>query len=1091
MSAKYSCVLLLIVCLLTVPAATQATEQPVQVMLVGTIEGELAFDAVGLIWSGVFDLPSGDHEFQVVVDGAVVGEVPQFTLLESRQVRLIYDHATGWVTNDASGIIANVPGSFQSEIGCPGDWQPWCLQTLLQDLDGDGLYIFATRAIPPGLYEAKVAYNESWDLNYGTNGTRNGPNILFSVLEEGQEVVFLYDPATHIMTITVDGSSGPAVGNLFLSAALWLTQDTIVWNISRIPGAAYQLHFSPTADLILTDSGIEGGETIDLEFDPNVRLGVDLRTRHPQLGGNFLVLTIPANQVGRVPEILQGQVAVSMRHDNGSVFGDATGVQIWGVLDDLYADAAYDEPLGVIYDGNVPTLRVWAPTAQSVRLLHYEDAFTADAEIIDMTPDDVTGIWEVTGIPEWTGTFYLYEIVVHAPAAHTIVTNQVTDPYSVSLAMNSTRSQIIDLSDPALFPAGWAERSVPSVEAFEDIVLYELHVRDFSVFDESVPPDERGTFRAFTHLNSNGMRHLHTLSQAGLSHLHLLPAFDIATINENPAERVNPSITELAGYPSDSETQQAIIGAVRSQDSFNWGYDPYHFNVPEGSYSTNANGAQRILEFREMVMVLNSNGLNVVMDVVYNHTSAAGQDAHSVLDRVVPGYYHRLNAEGRVETSTCCQNTATEHRMMEKLMIDSALLWVTQYGVNGFRFDLMGHHMVDNMTSLRAALDKLSIVDDGVNGRSIYVYGEGWDFGEMANNARGVNATQLNMAGTGIGTFNDRLRDAVRGGGPFSGWEEQGFITGLFTDPNVTETRTPQAQRQMLLVFADHIRAGLSGNLRDYTFTTATGQLRASSHLGYGNPPGSVGYTLDPQEHIAYISAHDNETIWDAIQMKAPDSATVEDRVRMHNLGMSIILLSQGIPFIHAGDDLLRSKSLDRNSYDSGDWFNGIDWTRQTNNWARGLPPAWDNQDRWDIMRPLLSNPDLAVTTTEITNAAAHVQEMLHIRFSSPLFRLRNADDIIQRLTFLNTGPGQIPGVIVMRLVDTTGEELDPNYSEIVVIFNASTATLTFTDAALPTGYSLHPIQQASNDSVVREAAYIDGAFIVPTRTTAVFVRDL
>ena len=179
-------------------------------------------------------------------------------------------------------------------------------------------------------------------------------------------------------------------------------------------------------------------------------------------------------------------------------------------------------------------------------------------------------------------------------------------------------------------------------------------------------------------------------------------------------------------------------------------------------------GTPRTPQFRRMVQGLNGAGLRVVIDVVYNHTPAAGQDPKSILDRVVPGYYQRLNpATGQVETSTCCSNTATEHAMMEKLMIDSVVTWAKEYKLDGFRFDLMGHQPKSAMENLRRALDKLTLAKDGVDGKSIYLYGEGWNFGEVANNARFVQASQLEMAGTGIGTFNDRLRDAVRGGGPF------------------------------------------------------------------------------------------------------------------------------------------------------------------------------------------------------------------------------------------------------------------------------------------------------------------------------------
>src|ERR1043166_8613945 len=206
-----------------------------------------------------------------------------------------------------------------------------------------------------------------------------------------------------------------------------------------------------------------------------------------------------------------------------------------------------------------------------------------------------------------------------------------------------------------------------------------------------------------------------------------------------------------------------------------------------------------------MVDSLSHLGLRVVMDVVYNHTNASGQNDKSVLDRIVPGYYHRLNADGNVETSTCCQNTATEHDMMEKLMIDSVVTWATQYKVDGFRFDLMGHHMKRNMLHLRQALDALTLEEDGVDGSSIYVYGEGWNFGEVADNARGEQATQLNMAGTGIGTFSDRLRDGVRGGGPFSGLQEQGFATGLYYDPNATNQGSAADQLERLLRYSDWI----------------------------------------------------------------------------------------------------------------------------------------------------------------------------------------------------------------------------------------------------------------------------------------------
>ena len=314
---------------------------------------------------------------------------------------------------------------------------------------------------------------------------------------------------------------------------------------------------------------------------------------------------------------------------------------------------------------------------------------------------------------------------------------------------------------------------------------------------------------------------------------------------------------KLKSYPPDSDQQAGAVSVITGTDGFNWGYDPLHYTTPEGSYATDPNGTTRIVEFREMVQALNQSGLRVVMDVVYNHTNASGQSKNSVLDRVVPGYYHRLNADGAVEKSTCCENTATEHNMMRKLMINSLITWATEYKVDGFRFDLMGHHMLEDMKAVRAALDALTLEKDGVDGKSIYVYGEGWDFGEVANNARGKNASQLNIAGTGIGVFNDRLRDGVRGGGPFSDPREQGFATGLLLAANPNEHRSPEDQQAQLNNYADWIRIGLAGNLADYKFMRADGKLVRGRLISYNGAP--AGYTADPQEDINYVSAHDNQ----------------------------------------------------------------------------------------------------------------------------------------------------------------------------------------------------------------------------------------
>lgn len=889
-----------------------------------------------------------------------------------------------------------------------------------------------------------------------------GPDMFLDLEQHGREIWVLSGSA-QIFKARPDTASLPK-GDLAKAQAHWLSRDTIAWNPEGYkPGAQIKLYYSLNAGLKLSRDGLSGGFSLTLQ---PTELSSALKARFPHLS-SLPAFKLAPDDAQRTPGLLKVQTALAAFDAEGKLL-DATSMQIPGVLDDLFY---YAGPLGVSWQAGKPTLRVWAPTARSVNLLLFDAASGGEARSLEM--QEQNGVWSIAGEANWKNKFYLYEVRVFVRSTGKFEVNRVTDPYSLSLSANSQRSQIVDIGEPALKPSGWDALRKPPLEAFEDIVLYELHVRDFSAFDNSVAANLRGTFRAFT-TNSAGMQHLRKLAQAGLTHVHLLPAFDFATVNENKAQWKSPG--DLSRMAPNSQQQQAAVNAVRDQDGFNWGYDPLHFNAPEGSYATNPNGSSRILEFREMVAALSRAGLRTVMDVVYNHTSASGQSETSVLDRIVPGYYHRLNKDGNVETSTCCQNTATEHRMMEKLMIDSVLLWAKAYKVDGFRFDLMGHHMKSNLEAIRKALDSLTLAQDGVDGKKIYVYGEGWNFGEVAGNARGLNATQLNMPGSGIGTFNDRLRDAVRGGGPFGDPREQGFATGLFTAPSAFTQTSLEIQRLRLLQYHDWIKVGLAGGLRDYRL----GPNLTGGQVRYGDAP--AGYTLDPQETINYVSAHDNETLFDAVQLKAAANVNLAERIRMNNLALALTMLSQGIPFFHAGDDILRSKSMDRDSYNSGDWFNRLDWSYQSNGWGLGLPIADKNQNHWPIMRPLLGNPALKPNTAQIQGTAAYFQELLRLRKSSPLFRLRSAEAVQQRLRFYDSAPG----VIVMGL---EGQNLDPAYARVLVVFNATAQTVRYQQTGLAGNWRKHPIQEQSVDTPTRAASYSAAqGFVVPARTAAVYV---
>ncbi len=869
----------------------------------------------------------------------------------------------------------------------------------------------------------------------------------------------------------IDNLETPLPGNLGTATAHWLSADTLVWN-RPASGHTFALHFDAEAGLRLTSDEVAGGHKVALKVDSD-GLPDSLQARFPHLNA-MTVLRIAADDLPRMGRALRGQLVVSAT-DGQRQLVDASGVQIPGVLDDLFS---FQGRLGPYYADQAITLSLWAPTAQNVNLLLFDGSATPTSSVIPMTFNEATGVWSATGDLGWDRQYYLFEVSVFAPTTGRIETNRVTDPYSLSLSTDSRRSQLVDLNDPELAPDNWSGLNKPSLQAAEDSILYELHVRDFSSADANLAERLRGTFAAFGARQSRGAQHLKQLAQAGISHIHLLPSFDIATIPELASERSSVDRQRLAGYPSDSDRQQAAVAAIKDVDGFNWGYDPYHYTVPEGSYSTDPDGPIRIIEFRTMVSALNQAGLRVVMDVVYNHTHAAGQDPKSVLDRIVPGYYHRLNARGDVETSTCCANTATEHAMMEKLMIDSVLTWARHYKIDGFRFDLMGHHSKASMLRLRAALNALTVDKDGVDGQSIYLYGEGWNFGEVADDARFVQATQQNMGGTGIGTFSDRLRDGVRGGTPFGDLREQGFVNGLGFDPNEFESASGDGLTELLAV-TDWIRVGLAADTADFELTNASGNVVRADQIDYLGQP--AGYTADPQENIKYVAAHDNETLFDANQVKLPVTTPMADRVRVQNLSNAIVMLGQGIPFFHAGQEFLRSKSMDRDSFNSGDWFNAIDWSLATSNWGKGLPVAEKNQDKWPLMAPLLANTDLAPDQSAMQRSFSHFKALAKVRQTTPLLRLRTAEAIRNGVRFHNTGPDQTPGLIAMTIQD--GDQW------VLNLFNARPQVVAFELPALAgVKMELHEALQQLFDA--DEAFYppvdkqlSNGQFTIPPRT--------
>ncbi|MFC1416649.1 pullulanase-type alpha-1,6-glucosidase [Streptacidiphilus cavernicola] len=886
--------------------------------------------------------------------------------------------------------------------------------------------------------------------------------------------------------ILPQSSASAADLDLSQSKAQWIDRTTVAvpagWGFGQsLPaGSSAELVYSPTGALAVKDGDLtDPGYWLRLLPVASGLTAAQLKA-HPELKG-YAAFTVDPRDTGRITTALRGQVIMTEREANGALLA-ASGVQTPGVLDAVYGVKAAKAALGPVVSRHGATLAVWAPTAATVSLELYDSPTAATPHLVAMHRDDRTGVWSVGGPASWKGKYYLYRVTVWAPSVQQVVTNHVTDPYSLALSADSKRSEIVDLDDQSTQPAGWRDDRSPKAVSAGQEEIQELHVNDFSAADSTVPAADRGSYLAFNDLNSDGMKHLAALAKAGVTTVHLLPTFDFATVPETKAEQTAPAC-DLASYPADSSEQQACIAKTQATDDYNWGYDPYHYTVPEGSYATDPNGTARTVQFRQMVADLHRIGLRVVMDVVYNHTSASGQAATSVLDRIVPGYYQRLDANGKVTTDSCCADTAPEHTMMNKLVVDSTRTWATEYHVDGFRFDLMGLDPKQTMLDVQSSLKK--------TGRSEFLYGEGWNFGVVADDARFVQATQANMAGTGIATFNDRQRDAVRGGGPFDTDPRiQGFGSGLYTDPNGAAVNgTADQQKAALLHSMDQIKVGLTGDLAAYTFTDSSGKTVKGSGVDYNGAP--TGYTDAPGEAITYVDAHDNLDLYDALAYKLPTGTSAADRARMQALSLSTTALSQGPGFAVAGSDLLRSKSLDANSFDSGDWFNAIQWNCAAGNgFGHGLPLAASNQASWVFAQPLLANPALVPGCAAENQATALYQQFLSIKKSTPLFSLPTAAAVQQRLSYPLSGTaGETPGVITLHL-DGAGLH---TYRSVTVVFNATPTAQTQTVAALAgTTERLHPVQATGADPVVKQSAFdsATGTFTVPARTVAVFVQQ-
>ena len=575
--------------------------------------------------------------------------------------------------------------------------------------------------------------------------------------------------------------------------------------------------------------------------------------------------------------------------------------------------------LGNTYSKTETKMRVWAPTATAVRVVTYAKADTplADGVETEMTAD-VNGTWVAKVAGDKAGLIYNYRVTVDG------VTNEAVDPYVRATTINGTRGVVVDLDKTD--PANWKKTKPAFSGKTVDAVIYELHVRDFSIDASSgIPAAHKGKFLAFTNVNTsfNGQKTgISAIKELGVTHVELLPFFDFASVDE-------------------------------ASPSFNWGYDPQNYNVPEGSYSSDpTKPTARITELKQAIQAMHDQKLRVNMDVVYNHVYNAGAFSQ---ESIVPGYWFRTDETGSLTNGTGVGNdTASERPMVRKFIVDSVKYWATEYNLDGFRFDLMGIHDIKTVNEITAAL---KVIDP-----TIIVIAEGWNMGTLPDDQK---ANQINIAKlNNVAMFNDQIRDGLKGS-VFNA-TDTGWATGKISA-------------------ASDVYAGIVGNI-DYSAAFLTKWT-----------------TTAPGQSVNYVESHDNLSLADKLtaSVKGVSPAGV---AQLSQFASSVAFLAQGVPFLQAGQEFVRSKNGNENSYNADDATNSLKWSTKAK----------------------------YVATTK------YYQGLFALRAAHPAFRMSTTAQVKANLKFLKT----TNDVIAYTL---NGKAVKDAASTIVVIHNPNPGAATVT----------------------------------------------
>lgn len=573
------------------------------------------------------------------------------------------------------------------------------------------------------------------------------------------------------------------------------------------------------------------------------------------------------------------------------------------------------------YSKKSTVFKIWSPTAENVQLHLYEKGFGGKAIASHNLHRKKNGVWEIELTGNLDGTYYTYQVKTKDK-----LLKETPGIYAQALGMNGVRAMVLELERTN--PEGWNSDKGPKVTTPNEAIIYEAHVRDLSI-DSNSGIQMKGKYLGLAEEGTKGPGNVATgldhIKEMGVTHVHLLPTCDFYSIDE----------------------------AKLDAPQYNWGYDPFNYNVPEGSYSTDPNkGEIRIKEFKQMVKAFHVNNIGVVLDVVYNHTA---RYENSNFNLEVPGYYYRHIDDGTPSNASACGNElASERVMMRKFIVESVSYWAKEYHVDGFRFDLMAILDIETMNLVSKALKKIN--------PNIIIYGEGWAPGDspysMEKRAFKINMNQMPY----ISAFSDEIRDGLKG--PWNDPETPGFVSG---EKGMEES----------------VKMGIAGCIEhtqiDYSRVNTSRQPWATN----------------PWQSIVYVSCHDNHTLYDRLKISRPE-ATEEELIAMDKLANAVVFTSQGISFIQAGAELLRTKQGVDNSYESPDSINQIDWS-------------------WKIKHP---------------KTVAYYKNLIQLRKDHPAFRMKTGADVRKNLEFQTYENG----LISYRISNYANGDI---WKNIYVIYNA------------------------------------------------------